>query len=157
MQLCNSFSVLWQCLFLGLEWKLTFSSPVATAEFSKFAGILSAYWAWPLPSEQDRFPLSLSLLSGNFHKPLILLHQRADRLKTTQKTNQSDHMDHSLAYSMKLWAMPCRVTQDGWVMVERSGRKLSTGGGNGKPLYYSCLENLMNSMNHMRSPFLGIY
>ena len=27
--------------FLGLEWKLTFSSPVATAEFSKFAGILS--------------------------------------------------------------------------------------------------------------------
>ena len=27
---------------LGLEWKLTFSSPVATAEFSNFAGILSA-------------------------------------------------------------------------------------------------------------------
>ena len=25
-----------------MEWKLTFSSPVATAEFSKFAGILSA-------------------------------------------------------------------------------------------------------------------
>ena len=33
---------LWHCLSLGLEWKLTFSSPVATAEFSKFAGILSA-------------------------------------------------------------------------------------------------------------------
>ena len=31
----------WHCLSLGLEWKLTFSSPVATAEFSKFAGILS--------------------------------------------------------------------------------------------------------------------
>ena len=28
--------------FLGLEWKLTFSSPVATAEFSRFAGMLSA-------------------------------------------------------------------------------------------------------------------
>ena len=27
--------------FLGLEWKLTFSSPVATAEFPKFADILS--------------------------------------------------------------------------------------------------------------------
>ena len=25
-----------------MEWKLTFSSPVATAEFSKFAGLLSA-------------------------------------------------------------------------------------------------------------------
>ena len=29
-------------LTLGLEWKLTFSSPVATVQFSKFAGILSA-------------------------------------------------------------------------------------------------------------------
>ena len=30
------------CLSLGLEWKLTFSSPVATAVFSKFAGIYNA-------------------------------------------------------------------------------------------------------------------
>ena len=30
------------CPSLGLESKLTFSSPVATAEFSKFAGMLSA-------------------------------------------------------------------------------------------------------------------
>ena len=45
----------WHCLSLGLEWKLTFSSPVATAEFSKFAGILSgppgrsllqSFWLW---------------------------------------------------------------------------------------------------------------
>ena len=42
VQLCGSLNILWQCLSLGLEWKLTFSSPVATAEFSKFAGILSA-------------------------------------------------------------------------------------------------------------------
>ena len=37
-------------------------------------------------------------------------------------------------------------TQDGWVIVERSDRMWSTGGGNGKPLQYSCLENPMNSM-----------
>ena len=42
MQLCSSLSILWHHLSLGLEWKLTFSSPVATAEFSKFAGILSS-------------------------------------------------------------------------------------------------------------------
>ena len=42
VQLCGSLSILWHCLSLGLEWKLTFSSPVATAEFSIFAGILSA-------------------------------------------------------------------------------------------------------------------
>ena len=40
--LCGSLNILCYCLSLGLEWKLTFSSPVATAEFSKFAGILSA-------------------------------------------------------------------------------------------------------------------
>ena len=42
--------------------------------------------------------------------------------------------------------MPCRATQDGWVMAERSDRMYSTGEGNGKPLQYSCLENLMSSM-----------
>ena len=41
VQLCSSLSILWHCLSLGLEWKLTFSSPVATAEISKFADILS--------------------------------------------------------------------------------------------------------------------
>ena len=33
MQLCGSLGILWHCLSLGLEWKLTSSSPVATAEF----------------------------------------------------------------------------------------------------------------------------
>ena len=42
VQLCYSLNILWQYVSLGLEWKLTFSSPVATAEFSKFAGIVSA-------------------------------------------------------------------------------------------------------------------
>ena len=42
------------------------------------------------------FPLSQSLPSGRFPKPLILIHQRADRLKTTsQKTSQSALTDHS--------------------------------------------------------------
>ena len=41
VQLCSSLSILWHCLSLGLEWKLTFSSPMVTAEFSKFVGILS--------------------------------------------------------------------------------------------------------------------
>ena len=42
VQLCGSLNILWHCLSLGLKGKLTFSSLVATAEFSKFAGILSA-------------------------------------------------------------------------------------------------------------------
>ena len=38
---------------------------------------LKIYWAWPRSSEQDHFSLSQSLPLGSFHKPLILLHQRA--------------------------------------------------------------------------------
>ena len=41
MQLCINLNILWHCFSLGLERKLAFCSPVATAEFSKFAGILS--------------------------------------------------------------------------------------------------------------------
>ena len=35
VQLCGSLSILWHCLSLGLEWKLTFSSPVAAAAAAK--------------------------------------------------------------------------------------------------------------------------
>ena len=42
--------------------------------------------------------------------------------------------------------MPCRPTQDGRVMVERSDRMWSTGEGNGKSVQCSCFENPMNSM-----------
>ena len=50
--------------------------------------------------------------------------------------------------------MPCGVTQDRQVMVERSDRMWSTGEGNGKPLQYSCLENLMNSMRSQNDRIL---
>ena len=55
-----------------------------------------------------------------------------------------------LSNSLKLWAMPCRTTQDGGVMVESSDKMWSTGEGNGKPLQYSCLENPMNSMKRQK-------
>ena len=50
--------------------------------------------------------------------------------------------------------MPCRATQDGWVMGERSDQMWSTGEGNGKPLQYSCLENPMNSMKRQKDKTL---
>ena len=46
--------------------------------------------------------------------------------------------------------MPCRATQDGWVMVESSDKTWSTGEGNGKPLQYFSLENPMNSMKRQK-------
>ena len=46
--------------------------------------------------------------------------------------------------------MPCRATQVGQVMVESSDKTWSPGEGNGKPLQYSCLENLMNSIKRQK-------
>ena len=46
--------------------------------------------------------------------------------------------------------MPCKVTQNGQVMVESSGKMWFTGEGNGKPLQYSCLEKPMNSVKRQK-------
>ena len=46
--------------------------------------------------------------------------------------------------------MPCRATQDELVMVESSEKTWSIGEGNGKTLWYSCLENSMNSMKRQK-------
>ena len=46
--------------------------------------------------------------------------------------------------------MPCRATQDGWVMVESSDKTWSTEEENDKPLQYSCLENPMNNMKRQK-------
>ena len=51
---------------------------------------------------------------------------------------------------MKLWAILCRATQNGWVMVESSDKMWSTWEGNGKPLQHSCLENSMNTMKRQK-------
>ena len=46
--------------------------------------------------------------------------------------------------SMKLWVMPSKATQNWQVIVESSDKTWSTGGGNGKPLQYTCCEKPMN-------------
>ena len=94
-----------------------------------------------------------------FHVPLQYCSLQSKLIKLITWTT-------TLSNSMKLWAVPCRATQDGWVMVESSDKMWSTGEGNGKPLQYSCLENPMNSINsmvelgyHSLHPwtFVGIY
>ena len=59
-----------------------------------------------------------------------------------------------MSNSMKLRGMPCRATQDEWVMVESSDKTMSPGEGNGKPLQYSCLENPVNSMKRQKDRIL---
>ena len=50
--------------------------------------------------------------------------------------------------------MPCRATQGGCVMVERSDKMWFTGEGKGKPLQYSWFENPMNSMKRKKDTTL---
>ena len=47
----------------------------------------------------------------------------------------------ALSNSMKLWVISHRVPQNGQVIVKSSDKMWSTGGGNGKPLWYSYHEN----------------
>ena len=62
------------------------------------------------------------------------------------EVNYCPPLDLSGMDLMKLWAMLCRATQEGWVMMESSDKMWSPGEGNGKLLQYSCLENPMNIM-----------
>ena len=99
------------------------------------------------------FPLSQSFPSGSFHKPLILIHQRASRLKTSITENKPN-WSHGAQTCLTQWnyerAMPWRAIQDRQVMLEHSDKTWSTAEGNGKPLQYSCLENPMNSMKRQK-------
>ena len=55
-----------------------------------------------------------------------------------------------LENSMTLCAKLCRATQGRWVTVESSDKTWSTGGGDGKPLQYTCHEDPMNWMKRQR-------
>ena len=49
---------------------------------------LKIYWSWALPIRtRPSFPLNQFLPSGSFHKSLILICQRADKMKTTITEN----------------------------------------------------------------------
>ena len=67
------------------------------------------------------------------------LNQNQPQIALSWITTLSRRRD--LHNSVKLWAMPCRATQDGWVIVESSDKMWSTGGGNGKSPQYSCCES----------------
>ena len=47
--------------------------------------------------------------------------------------------------------MKFMTTKDGWVIVKSFEKMWSTGGGNGKPLQYSCLGNPMDSMKRQKN------
>ena len=113
---------------------------------------LKIYRAWPRPSEQD--PVSPSVRLSHQEASISLLffssRGRQNENHNHRKLTNLITWTTALSNSMKLWAMPCRITQDRQVMVESSDQTWSTGEGNSKPLQYSCLENPMNSMKRQK-------
>ena len=99
-----------------------------------------------------RFPHSQALSSVSCHKLLILSHHQGRQNENHSHRKQTRLITWitALFNSMKLWALPCKSTQDGWVMMESSDKMWSTGEGNGKPLQFSFLENPMNSMKRQK-------
>ena len=105
----------------------------------------------PTIRTRPNFPHSQSLPSGSFHKPVILIHQGADSIKTTiTESIKLITRTTALSNSMKLLPTLCRATQDGQVMVKCSNKTWSTGEDSGKPLQHSCLENPINSMKRQK-------
>ena len=47
------------------------------------------------------------------------------------------------------------ISAHSWIIVESFDKTWSTGGANGKPLQYSCLENAMNNMKRQKDMTLG--
>ena len=99
---------------------------------------------WPVHSVGKTL-LAFALLHFVFQGQIYLL---------LQATALSNSWTTALSNSMKPWAMPCRATRDGWVMVASFDKTWSTGESNSKPLQYSCLETPMNSMKRQNDRIL---
>ena len=81
VQLFSSLNIFCHCLSLGSEWKLTFSGPVATAEFSKFCWYIecstftaSSFRIWNSSTEIPSPPLALFIVM--LPKAHFTLHSR---------------------------------------------------------------------------------
>ena len=87
---------------------------------------LKIYWAKPWPSEYDPFSPSVTLSHQEASISLPYPSPSEDRQNENHIHRKQTKMitwTTTLSNSMKLWAMPCRATQDVWVMVESSTRQ----------------------------------
>ena len=121
---------------MGFDSKCEFAPPTI------FLELLLCPWTWGIPSQLFQCLLSYWDFSD--------LGRRVSQNHNHRKLTNLITWTTALSNSMKLWAIPCRDTQDGRVMVESSDKMWSTGEGNGNLLQYSCLENPMDSMKRQK-------
>ena len=85
---------------------------------------LKIYWAWPRPSEQDLIPPTVSLSHGEASINLLSssITGQTEWKHSHRKLIKLVTLTTALSNSMKLWAMPCRATQNRRVMVGSSDK-----------------------------------
>ena len=138
VQLCGSLNILWHCPSLGMEWKLIFSSSVATAEFSKFAGILNA----ALPHHHllgfETAQLEFITSTSFFHSDASYGPEWISELKCTGmgEFNSDDHYIYycrqeslrrkALMVNKRVWnaALGCNLKDDRKISVHFQGKPL---------------------------------
>ena len=130
MQFCSSLNIFWHWPFLGLEWKLTFSSPVATAVFQI---------CWHI--ECNTFTATSFRIwnssTGIPSPPLALFEVMLPKAHLTSHSRMSGSR----------WVITALWISGSWRSFCITG---SAGEGNDKPLQYSCLENPMNRMKRQK-------
>ena len=85
VQLCGSLNMLWHCFFFFLRIEMKTDLIQSCGHCWDFQICLHGECSTLTAS--SRLPHSQSLPSGSFHEPLILIHQGADRMKTTITEN----------------------------------------------------------------------
>ena len=160
--ICSDFGAqknkVWHCFPIYLSWSdgtrchnLSFLGREHSSTHQQKIG-LKIYWAWPCPSGQDPVSPSVSLTHQEASTSLYPSPSegRQDENHNHRKLTNLITGTTALSSSKKLWAMLCRPTQDGRVMVESSGKMWSPGEGSGKPHQHSHLTNCMNSMERQK-------
>ena len=110
---------------------------------------LKIYWEWPQPSEQDLvFPIvSLSHQEASISVLTLSVRGQTEWKPQSQKTNQTDHVDHSFVKLKPCHVGPPKTDGSWWSILTKHG-PLEKG-----PLQCSCLEhhekNKMNKKNPM--------
>ena len=95
-------------LFFGIGWKLTFSSPVTTADFSKFAGILIAAFSqhhhrfWNSSTGISSPPLALCVVM--IPKAHLTSHSRSRRESSEINSHIYDQLIYDKGGKSRQWS-----------------------------------------------------
>ena len=127
VQLCSSLSILWHFLSLGLEWKLTFSSPVASlrkALLSPFANLWNSAFRWvyhslsPLPFASLLFSAICKSSSDNHFD---FLHFFFSGYKFVQRRGKNVTLVVCFLMQLKREIKKCLKLADYFILLETPG------------------------------------